>query len=71
MTLIEAKDHIAKSHNYENWYDLQSKVPPAECYWHLEQVAELYARSKWSEAAFESLKLNYDKPLYTEPEFKP
>jgi hypothetical protein len=69
MTLQEVKGLIAKDYGYESWYDIDPTNVSMDQVW--KDVSILYARSKWSEAAFESFKLNIDSPLYTEPEFKP
>lgn len=82
MTLQEAKDQIAKKHGHVMWC-ATTHMEERQLF---DEVAELYARSKWDEACEEMRELilakwvNCDRDANTEyrtmhdlpkPEFKP
>jgi len=70
MTLDEAKDYIAYRMR-TSWEEIQKTHTTTGMEAVMNEVCDVYARSKWYEACFESAKLNRNTTTYIEPEFKP
>jgi hypothetical protein len=78
MTLQEAKDEIARKHRFKDWEDLVLQFQAKN---YVDEVSELYARSKWDEACKEqklqcmnrvlSRKTIHKVFTAQKPEFKP
>jgi hypothetical protein len=76
MTLDQAKNQIAKNHDYPNWtnllHDFYDGNSPAQFVEECEDEAmELYARSKWDECYQYCHDNSYDSVFPVKPEFKP
>jgi hypothetical protein len=77
MTLQQAKDQVAKKHRFKDWEDVVLQFQAKN---HVDEAAELYAKSKWDEACNACAELVCVENIGTDgeayilnnkPEFKP